>query len=77
MKFLFISLIRFYQYFISPILGPRCRFMPTCSQYALECFQKFPIYKALWYSTKRICKCHPFNPGGYDPVPDKRGKNVR
>ncbi|WPU65398.1 membrane protein insertion efficiency factor YidD [Peredibacter sp. HCB2-198] len=62
-------LIRFYQYFISPLLGQKCRFYPSCSQYSRECFQKFTFQKALWYSCRRICKCHPYHPGGYDPVP--------
>ncbi|MCK6593816.1 MAG: membrane protein insertion efficiency factor YidD [Bacteriovoracaceae bacterium] len=71
MKKFFQLLIRFYQYFISPMLGPNCRFYPTCSQYSYQCFEKLPIHRAIWYSGKRICKCHPFHPGGVDPVPDK------
>ncbi|MBP9680047.1 MAG: membrane protein insertion efficiency factor YidD [Bacteriovorax sp.] len=69
MKYPFIFLIRFYQYFISPLLGPNCRFYPTCSEYAKECFLQFPIHRALWYSSRRIIRCHPFCEGGHDPVP--------
>ncbi len=54
---------------ISPFLGTNCRFSPSCSQYTLECLERFTILKGLWYSFIRIIKCHPFNAGGYDPVP--------
>ncbi|WP_277678232.1 MULTISPECIES: membrane protein insertion efficiency factor YidD [Gracilibacillus] len=69
MKKIFIGLIRFYQKWISPMFPPSCRFQPTCSQYSLECFQQFNWFKATYYSIRRILKCHPFHPGGYDPVP--------
>ncbi|MEC7277540.1 MAG: membrane protein insertion efficiency factor YidD [Bdellovibrionota bacterium] len=62
-------LINFYQRGISPFIGPRCRFEPTCSCYAKECLENFSAPLALWYSVKRISKCHPFHPGGYDPIP--------
>ncbi|AUO00140.1 membrane protein insertion efficiency factor YidD [Bacteriovorax stolpii] len=71
MKFIAISLIRFYRYFISPLLGPKCRFYPSCSEYSKECFEKFPIERAVWYSVRRISRCHPFCDGGHDPVPEK------
>ncbi|WP_137936494.1 membrane protein insertion efficiency factor YidD [Chitinivorax sp. B] len=64
-----IVLIRLYQYAISPMFGPRCRFSPTCSHYALEAIGKHGPVKGGWLATKRICRCHPFHPGGYDPVP--------
>lgn len=67
-KFL-VYLIKFYKWFISPIFPPACRFYPTCSQYALEAIQKFGPARGLWLALKRLLKCHPFNPGGYDPVP--------
>lgn len=54
---------------ISPFLGKNCRFYPSCSQYSKECFEKFSVTRALWYSFRRIIKCHPFNKGGVDPVP--------
>ncbi|WP_369810002.1 membrane protein insertion efficiency factor YidD [Gracilibacillus caseinilyticus] len=68
-------LIRFYQQFISPMFPPSCRFQPTCSQYSLECFQRFNVLKASYLSVIRILKCHPFHPGGFDPVPDKKTKH--
>ncbi len=63
--------IVFYQRFLSPFLGPKCRFYPSCSHYALSNFEKLSIGKALWYSCKRILKCHPFHPGGVDFPPEK------
>jgi putative membrane protein insertion efficiency factor len=72
MKHLFIALIRFYQKFISPITPPTCRFYPTCSHYGLEAFRRFGVIKGSYLTVKRILKCHPFHPGGFDPVPDKK-----
>jgi len=68
MKTVIILLIRFYQIFISPMFPQRCRFYPTCSQYALEAVRKKGAVKGSWLALKRILKCHPFHPGGYDPV---------
>ncbi|MCG7856355.1 membrane protein insertion efficiency factor YidD [Flavihumibacter sediminis] len=65
----FIGLIRFYQWGISPILGPKCRFTPTCSQYSLDAFRKYGIFKGFWLTIKRIGRCHPWGGSGYDPVP--------
>lgn len=64
-------LIRCYQIAISPLLGPRCRYIPTCSQYAIEALQTHGVVKGVWLSTKRICRCHPWGGSGYDPVPRK------
>lgn len=69
MKRLVMALIRGYQRFISPLLGSSCRFHPTCSQYTLEAVERYGAFKGLWLGAKRISRCHPFNPGGYDPVP--------
>ena len=69
MKNLLILLIRFYRKFISPLFPPSCRFQPTCSQYSLEAVEKFGVWKGSWLAITRILRCHPFNPGGYDPVP--------
>ncbi|WP_040207538.1 membrane protein insertion efficiency factor YidD [Neobacillus jeddahensis] len=71
MKKIFISIIRFYQVVISPIKPPTCRFYPTCSNYGLEAIQRFGALKGGWLTLKRILKCHPFHPGGLDPVPEK------
>ncbi len=68
---LFIFLIRCYQRLISPLLGPRCRFHPSCSSYAVEALQKHGGLRGSWLATRRLCRCHPLNPGGEDPVPDR------
>ena len=64
-----IKLINWYQREISPNTMPKCRFLPTCSQYAKECYQKFNFVKASFLTTKRLLKCNPLFKGGYDPVP--------
>ena len=61
--------IRGYQKFISPALPPSCRFSPSCSQYTLEAVSRYGALKGLWLGVRRLIRCHPFNPGGYDPVP--------
>lgn len=76
MKQIFIGIIRFYQKFISPMTPPTCRFYPTCSHYGLEAFQKHGAFKGFWLTCKRILKCHPFHPGGFDPIPDKKDDKV-
>lgn len=68
MKTLLIFLIRIYRMAISPFLGANCRFTPTCSAYAIEALEKKGAIKGLWLTLKRICKCHPFHPGGHDPL---------
>jgi putative membrane protein insertion efficiency factor len=65
----FIWLIKIYQFGISPMLGPKCRFTPTCSQYAVEALKKHGLLKGGWLAVKRISKCHPGGSSGYDPVP--------
>lgn len=74
MKYLLIGIIRFYQKFISPMTSPSCRFQPTCSQYSLESVRRFGAMKGTYLSVRRIVKCHPFHPGGFDPVPEKKSK---
>jgi len=64
-----IAPIRLYQWVISPLLPKRCRFYPTCSQYAIEALRRHGALKGGWLALKRILKCHPFHPGGVDPVP--------
>ncbi|OYQ66264.1 membrane protein insertion efficiency factor YidD [Pseudanabaena sp. SR411] len=70
MKKLVILLIQFYRLFISPLFPPRCRFQPTCSQYAVTAIDRFGLAKGGTLAVKRICSCHPWNIGGYDPVPE-------
>ncbi|RLQ97847.1 membrane protein insertion efficiency factor YidD [Falsibacillus albus] len=71
LKYIFIKLIRVYQKFISPIKPPSCRFYPTCSHYGLEAVQRFGAIKGGWLAIKRISKCHPMHPGGFDDVPEQ------
>ncbi len=67
-KFLFLKLIKFYQGYISPLLPKSCRYYPTCSTYTATAIEKYGIIKGSWLGLKRILRCHPFHPGGYDPV---------
>jgi hypothetical protein len=69
MKHVLIFFINFYRAYISPRYPASCRFIPTCSEYALEAVQKYGAIKGGWLAVKRILRCHPGNPGGYDPVP--------
>lgn len=64
----FLAIILFYQRFISPLTAPACRFYPSCSEYALQAIKRYGPLRGLWLSFRRILKCHPFHPGGYDPV---------
>ncbi len=61
-------LIRGYQKYISPMTGPHCRFIPTCSEYSYQAFSKYGFFKGAYLSIKRILRCHPFCKGGYDPL---------
>ena len=70
MKTIFVYIIKLYQYTISPLLGPHCRFNPTCSNYAIEAIKKHNVLKALFITIKRISRCHPWGKSGDDPVPD-------
>ena len=69
MKFLLIAPLRFYRYAISPMLGRNCRFYPTCSEYAIEAVERHGALRGGLLAAKRVGRCHPFNPGVYDPVP--------
>ncbi|WP_239671978.1 membrane protein insertion efficiency factor YidD [Mangrovibacillus cuniculi] len=72
MKKIIVFIFRFYQKVLSPLKPPTCRFYPTCSHYGVEAVQRFGALKGTWLTIKRIGKCHPFHPGGIDPVPEKK-----
>lgn len=69
MKYVGLALIRLYQMTLSQILPPSCRFEPSCSRYTYQAIDKYGLIKGSWLGFKRILRCNPFNPGGYDPVP--------
>ncbi len=73
MRTLSLFLIRCYQLFISPLLGPRCRFYPSCSHYTAESIRRHGFWRGGWIGLRRLVRCHPLNPGGYDPVPEHLG----
>ena len=67
-RWILTGLIKLYRKWISPLKQPSCRFYPTCSQYALDALGRYGALKGSWLAVKRLLKCHPFHPGGYDPV---------
>lgn len=69
MRAVLIILLRAYRFFLSPFLGRNCRFHPSCSAYAIEALQRYGAIKGTWLAARRVTRCHPWNPGGYDPVP--------
>jgi putative membrane protein insertion efficiency factor len=72
-----ILLVRAYRRFLSPLLGQQCRFHPSCSAYGLEALQVHGALRGTWLTARRIARCHPFHPGGYDPVPPKKTPGQR
>ncbi|MBE3575232.1 MAG: membrane protein insertion efficiency factor YidD [Firmicutes bacterium] len=65
-----VRIIRFYQRYLSPLMPPTCRFYPSCSEYAAVSLQRFGSLRGGWLALRRIARCHPFSPGGFDPVPE-------
>jgi hypothetical protein len=72
-RFLMLAAIRVYWWTLSPLIGNVCRFEPSCSRYTAACIERFGALRGGWLGTKRICRCHPFHPGGYDPPPALEG----
>ena len=72
MRALLIGLIRLYQRALSPLLGPRCRFHPTCSAYAVQALERHGVVRGSFLAARRIARCHPLNEGGFDPVPERK-----
>ena len=77
MKRLLLSMIRFYRLYLSPLKPGCCRFIPTCSEYALVAIERFGAAKGTWLAVRRILRCHPFCKGGYDPVPQPPSAVIR
>jgi len=70
---LVMAIVRGYKRFVSPLLPPACRFEPTCSEYMLEAVRRHGAARGAWLGVRRLARCHPWHPGGYDPVPDRSG----
>lgn len=77
MRWLLVGLIRIYQIVISPLLGQRCRYYPSCSAYALEAIQVHGALRGTWLGARRLARCHPWSDGGYDPVPRARNTSAQ
>jgi hypothetical protein len=69
MKTLLLALLRAYQYALRPLLGANCRFYPSCSEFAREAIERHGAVRGVWLAARRLLRCHPYHPGGYDPVP--------
>ena len=77
MQTVLIFLIRVYRYAVSPLLGSSCRFHPSCSQYALEAIECHGVLRGCWLALRRLLRCHPWHPGGHDPVPQPHARTGR
>ncbi len=76
LRWLALRTLRLYKRFISPLLPPACRFYPTCSVYTYEAIDRYGFFRGSWMGLKRLARCQPFHPGGYDPVPDFEEKKA-
>jgi putative membrane protein insertion efficiency factor len=77
MRTLLIALVQLYRWFLSPLLGQNCRFYPSCSCYAQQALERHGALQGSWLAARRICRCHPWNPGGFDPVPEPTSDNFK
>jgi len=77
MKSLLIALVRAYQYLLSPLLGPRCRYQPTCSEYAVQALREHGALRGGWLTVRRLSRCHPWGSSGYDPVPPRKAESEK
>lgn len=73
-RLLIVSLLKLYRAVVSPMYGPTCRFYPSCSEYALVAVERHGVVRGGWLATRRLLRCHPWNPGGVDPVPPREGR---
>ena len=69
MRTILITILRAYKFLVSPLLGPRCRFYPSCSEYAMQALEAHGVVRGMWLASRRMLRCHPWHPGGIDPVP--------
>ena len=76
MRALLLLLLRFYRAALSPYLGNVCRFEPSCSRYSTACIERFGAARGTWLTVKRLCRCHPFHPGGWDPPPERSASDT-
>ena len=77
MKVLLLAALHGYQWLLRPLLGANCRFYPSCSDYAMEAIERHGALAGTWLAARRVCRCHPYHPGGHDPVPDRIDRRAR
>jgi putative membrane protein insertion efficiency factor len=77
MKVLLLVALRGYQWLLRPLLGVHCRFYPSCSEYAIEAIKRHGAWAGSWLAVRRVCRCHPYHPGGHDPVPERIEQHAR
>jgi uncharacterized protein len=77
MKVLLLFALRGYQWLLRPLLGVHCRFYPSCSEYAIEAIKRHGAWVGSWLAARRVCRCHPYHPGGHDPVPERIEQHPR
>ncbi|MGD2063815.1 MAG: membrane protein insertion efficiency factor YidD [Nitrospirota bacterium] len=76
MKWVVLTVIRAYRWLVSPVMGPVCRYYPSCSAYGEKAVERFGVWRGGWLAVRRVARCHPWHPGGYDPVPPGASSDV-